>query len=397
MRIAVVGGGIVGLSIGLACLEKKLGTVRIFEKEAEPGLHASRRNSGVLHSGIYYDSESLKARFSIEGNDELRRLCHNAGIPIMESGKLILSQNNESEKLLAKLMERSVANGVQAERRPKSDLNSIEPNAITYESFIHVKNTAVSDPVGVFEHLKKRFEVLGGEWSLNYNVQKIENYDSKNPCINGKKYDIVINSAGGHSVALAKSLGAGLNFFTTPFLGLYWGVDAANLPLRIPLYPTPHPIHPFLGIHLTPTIKGLTKIGPTAIPVLGKEQYSFFQGFSWQDLAESLVALSRIGMGSKHSLFQMIGSEFPKFARSFMVSEAAKLHSSVARVKGWKALPGGVRAQLVTREGHLVQDFVVERKDNVVHVLNAVSPGWTSAIPFGRWVVENYVERIGGH
>lgn len=392
MRVAIVGGGIVGLSIGLACLEKKLGTVTIFEKETEPGLHASRRNSGVLHSGIYYDSDSLKARFSIEGNEELRRLCHNAGIPILESGKLILSQNYESEKFLTKLMERSVANGVNAERKPKRELSSIEPNAITYESFIHVKSTAVSDPVGVFEVLQRRFEELGGKWSLNNHVEKVENYESNSPCINGQRYSILINAAGGNSVSLAKSMGAGLNFYTTPFLGLYWGVNAIDLPLRMPIYPTPHPINPFLGVHLTPTIKGLTKIGPTAIPVLGIEQYSLFQGFNWHNLIESVSALSRIGMGSKHSLLKMIGSEVPKFARSFMVSEASKLHSTVGRVKGWKALPGGIRAQLVTREGQLVQDFIVERKENVVHVLNAVSPGWTSAIPFGRWVVEKYIE-----
>jgi len=396
LRIAVIGGGIVGLSIGLACLDKRIGQVKIFEKESAPGTHASSRNSGVLHSGIYYDSDSLKARFSVQGNEDLRRLCYDSGIPILETGKLIVSQNAESENYLGRLIERSIANGVEAERRPKKELSEFEKNAITHESFVFVKRTAVSDPIKVFAELRKRFEVGGGAWATSSHVSAVGDYEGQKPVVNGEKFDMVVNAAGAHSVSLAKSMGVGTDFYTTPFLGLYWGVDSSSLPVQIPIYPTPHPVNPFLGVHLTPTLKGLTKIGPTAIPVLGKEQYSLTRGFKWSDLLESGAALTRVGLGSRHSLTKMVSNELPKFVRAFMVSEAAKLHSSVASVKGWRPLPGGIRAQLVHRNGALVQDFIVERQGNVVHVLNAVSPGWTSALPFGRWVVENYVQSQRG-
>jgi L-2-hydroxyglutarate oxidase LhgO len=144
-------------------------------------------------------------------------------------------------------------------------------------------------------------------------------------------------------------------------------------------------------VHLTPTVSGLTKIGPTAIPVLGREQYTLFSAFKPSDSLESVRALSRIALGKKHSLVSMIASELPKFIRSNMVREAVQLFDGVGKVRGWQAVPGGIRAQLVNAEGELVQDFMVEKSDGIVHVLNAVSPGWTSALPFGRWIVDNFV------
>jgi L-2-hydroxyglutarate oxidase LhgO len=150
-------------------------------------------------------------------------------------------------------------------------------------------------------------------------------------------------------------------------------------------------MNPFLGVHLTPTPYGHTKIGPSAIPVLGKEQYRWNEGFSLLDLAESSRAYTRIALGRSHSLKQMIKNELPKFFLATMLKEANKLFSGVASVQEWKAIPGGIRAQLVDKNGTLVQDFVLEKTSTSVHVLNAVSPGWTSAIPFGRWIVEEHI------
>jgi (S)-2-hydroxyglutarate dehydrogenase len=392
MRYAVVGGGIVGLSIAIAILERKLGAVTIFDKETNLGLHASTRNSGVIHSGIYYSSDSLKAKFSRAGNEEIKKLCHDNGLRLQEKGKLILSQNLESENQLSVLETRGVANGVPFERLERKELNRFALGARTHDTFIRVLSTAVANPHEVFGVLHKKFLSLGGAVQLVSKVRIDHPDEELNHSINGSKFDYLINAAGAGAVELARPFGLGLDYLVTPFLGVYWGVESSKLPLSLPLYPTPHPINPFLGVHITPTPFGYTKIGPSAIPVLGKEQYRWNQGFSMSDLAESTRAYMRIALGRSHSLTQMIRTEIPKFSLATMVKEASQLLPNVAPIKDWKATPGGIRAQIVDRDGTLIQDFLVEQTKNSLHVLNAVSPGWTSAIPFGRWIVDAYID-----
>lgn len=380
-----------GLSIAIAILEKRLGDVTIFDKEIDLGLHASTRNSGVIHSGIYYSSDSLKTKFSVAGNYEIKKLCRDNGLHLQETGKLILSQNLESENQLSALESRGLANGVPLQRLEKEELDRFAPGARTHETFIRVLSTAVANPNEVFMTLRRKYLSMGGEVELVSKVKITHPDEERSYSINGSRFDYLINAAGAGAVELARPFGVGLDYLVTPFLGVYWGVESRKLPLSLPLYPTPHPINPFLGVHLTPTPYGYTKIGPSAIPVFGKEQYRWNQGFSLSDLLESTRAYTRIALGRSHSLTQMIRSELPKFSLATMVKEATQLFPSVEAIKGWKPIPGGIRAQLVDRDGALLQDFVVGKTKNSLHVLNAVSPGWTSAIPFGRWIVDEHL------
>lgn len=391
MRFAVVGGGIVGLSIAIAVLERKLGSVTIFDKEPNLGSHASTRNSGVIHSGIYYSSDSLKAKFSVLGNEEIKKLCRDNGLQLQETGKLILSQNETSERQLDTLVERGLANGVPLRRLEKKELSSFAPGALTHDSFIHVQSTAVANPKEVFSALLEKYILLGGTVQHSNKVVFRDTAETGKIRVNSQEFDYLINAAGAGAVEVAKPFGIGLEYLVTPFLGVYWGVETEKLPLSMPLYPTPHPINPFLGVHLTPTPYGYTKIGPSAIPVFGKEQYTWNKGFSARDAVESSRAYARIALGKSHSLTQMIKSEAPKFFLRTMIDEAQTLLPKVSDVRNWKPLPGGVRAQLVDKNGKLVEDFVVKKGRNSTHILNAVSPGWTSAIPFGRWVVDEQI------
>jgi L-2-hydroxyglutarate oxidase LhgO len=391
MRFAVVGGGIVGLSIAIAVLERKLGSVTIFDKESHLGSHASTRNSGVIHSGIYYSSDSLKAKFSVLGNEEIKKLCRDKGLQLQETGKLILSQNETSERQLDTLVERGLANGVPLRRLDKKELSSFAPGALTYDSFIHVQSTAVANPKEVFSALLEKYILLGGTVHHSKKIVFRDPAETGKIRVNNQGFDYLINAAGAGAVEVAKPFGVGLEYLVTPFLGVYWGVETEKLPLAMPLYPTPHPINPFLGVHLTPTPYGYTKIGPSAIPVFGKEQYTWSRGFSARDAVESSRAYARIALGKAHSLTQMIKSEAPKFFLRTMIDEAQTLLPKVADVRNWKPLPGGIRAQLVDKKGKLIEDFVVEKGHNSIHILNAVSPGWTSAIPFGSWVVDEQI------
>lgn len=387
MRVAVVGGGVVGLSVGLAAIERGA-QVTIFEKDASAGSHASSRNSGVLHSGIYYHSDSLKASFSVQGNQEIRRLCRDNEINLIDKGKIILSRDQEAEDYLDVLESRAINNEVAYERYDKSHLVNFEPLAKTQSSFLWVKSTAVGSPKDIFEVLSRKFLESGGKLVTGKRISLQSDFEA---LFGRYGFEIVVNAAGSQAVRLARASGLRTKYLTAPFLGLYWGVPKSELSISMPIYPTPHQLNPFLGVHLTPTISGVIKIGPSAIPVFGLEQYEAFSGFRIGDSIESSRAMLRIALGKNHSFGSMIREEIPKFRRSKMIREASELHGGVKKEMPWRAIPGGIRAQLVDQKGKLVDDFVVEKQDKIVHILNAVSPGWTSALPFGRWVVKNYV------
>jgi L-2-hydroxyglutarate oxidase LhgO len=168
-----------------------------------------------------------------------------------------------------------------------------------------------------------------------------------------------------------------------------------KLPLRRLVYPVPHPVNPFLGVHFTLTVDRKVKIGPTAIPIFGREQYSPFQGWSISDSLEAVRASFALVRGDAHDFSQIIKNELPKLIQANLVKEAGTLVPSALSAKGWQKKRPGIRSQLVElRSGKLEQDFVVEVCDNSVHVLNAVSTGWTSSIPFGRWIAQEKIFRL---
>ena len=174
-----------------------------------------------------------------------------------------------------------------------------------------------------------------------------------------------------------------------PFLGVYRTTNLKYLPIKTLVYPVPHVVNPFLGVHLTMTLNGEVKIGPTAIPLLGREQYSWNSRVPGSDLIDTLKSAISIAGGKKHSLRQLITSDVLKLRLSNLIEDASTLVPDTATVKSWKIKPPGIRAQLVNREtGELVQDFIVETHGNATHVLNAVSPAWTSSIPFGKYVAD---------
>ena len=152
-----------------------------------------------------------------------------------------------------------------------------------------------------------------------------------------------------------------------------------------------HPINPFLGVHFTLTVDHKVKIGPTAIPISGREQYSFTEGWSASDIGQALKGINSLIRGNSHDLRAILKTEWPKIIQSRLVKESTELVPTADHVKKWLRKPPGIRAQLVhLPSGKLEQDFVVRSEVNSTHILNAVSPGWTSAIPFGRWIVEEF-------
>jgi L-2-hydroxyglutarate oxidase len=389
--VLIIGGGVVGLATGIAILENKpTFKIIIAEKEPRLALHASGRNSGVLHAGFYYSPDSLKAKFCRDGNRELRILANKYDIPVREVGKVVVVRNDDENSRLETLFERGIKNGVDLEILDASELNTYEPLAITHERFLWSPTTAVSDPNAIIQAMRQEFELLGG--SIQYET-KISLKEVNNEIVDAShQFDAtqIINAAGAQADRISRAVGVGTEYAMLPFMGVYRATEENYLPLQRLVYPVPHPINPFLGVHFTLTIDRKVKIGPTAIPIAGREQYSLLSGWSGSDIAQSLKGMSSLIRGDAHDFRAIIKTEWPKIIQQFLVKESLGLVPTANQVKEWHKKPPGIRAQLVhLPTGKLEQDFVVENKFNSTHILNAVSPGWTSAIPFGRFVATN--------
>ena len=391
--VVIIGGGVVGLAIGTAILESKPELkVIIAEKEKGLSFHASGRNSGVLHAGFYYSPESLKARFCREGNRELRNLANKYSIPVRDVGKVVVTRDESEVARLENLYQRGVANGVELEVMDEGDLKKLEPLAITHEKFLWSPTTGVSDSKAIVDAMRQEFLSRGGEIHYDSRVELVISEGEvldKNDQYSAKHF---VNAAGAQADRISRAVGVGTEYAMLPFMGVYRATEEKNLPLQRLVYPVPHPINPFLGVHFTLTVDHKVKIGPTAIPIAGREQYSIAKGWSVSDIGQALKGMTSLIRGESHNFGAILKAEWPKIIESLLVRESTELVPTANTVKDWHRKPPGIRAQLVhLPTGKLEQDFVVRQQLNSTHVLNAVSPGWTSAIPFGRWVATEQI------
>jgi L-2-hydroxyglutarate oxidase LhgO len=389
----IIGAGIVGISLGLAILERNPNRkVLIVEKEERAGVHASGRNSGVLHAGFYYSPDSLKAKFCRLGNLELRKFCKENNLQILETGKVVVCQDGQDVQRLEELYRRGVANGVNIEMLDSRDLEKIEPAAQTFNKFIWSPTSAVGSPKDVINKLADKFTQSGGRFSFNTQVKLAE---KGNEVLVLTKYETysaksIINSAGAYAAELAKQVNVGTEYVCLPFLGAYKRSKLLSVNPKRLVYPVPNPINPFLGVHTTLTLNNEIKIGPTAFPVIGKEQYKLTDGFNLKEFVEFFNASSALFKSESVDLLGLAKEEALKFFEKPLLRRTRKLSNSIDSNNSWVKYPSGIRAQIInTKTKTIEMDYIVKADKNVVHVLNAVSPGWTSSIPFAHWVVEN--------
>ena len=388
--VTIIGAGVIGLSIGSALLESnpKL-RVLVVEKESNLGFHASGRNSGVIHAGFYYSPESLKAKFCRDGNQELRKLCIRNNISILETGKVVVTQNQEEESRLETLFERGIENGVELEMHEAAKLPSFEPQAVTLNRFLWSPTTAVSDPHAVLIAMAKEFEIRGGKIEYGHNVSLAESGNEIHINVVDYEARFYVNASGAQSDRISRAVGVGLDYAMLPFMGVYRATPNDVFGLKTLVYPVPHPINPFLGVHFTLTTDGKVKIGPTAIPISGREQYTLATGWSVSDIYQALKGAKSLVLGDSHDVLKIVRSEWPKIIQKEIVKQASQLVPNASNLENWQKKPPGIRSQLVyLPTGKLEQDFKIITKLNSLHVLNAVSPGWTSSIPFGRYIAD---------
>jgi (S)-2-hydroxyglutarate dehydrogenase len=369
----IVGGGVIGVSTALELRRRHPhARITIFEKERRVGEHASGRNSGILHAGFYYSSGSLKARFTREGNAALTAYCDQKKIAINKCGKLVVATDERERAELRRLYENGIANGVRLEWISADDARRIEPRVRTESDVIFSPTTASVDPRQIMAALARDAADAGIEIIT---ARRFRRQDA----------GFVINAAGLYADEIAHEYGVGERYSILPFRGSY--LLSNDHSIRTHIYPVPDPRFPFLGVHFTVTADGHVKIGPTALPVLWREQYGGLQNFKLGELFGTTANLARFMTDT--SVIPFAWSELRKQSRNRMVALASRLATGVERKHFTTFGATGIRAQLFDRKTRRLQmDFVVEPGPRSVHVLNAVSPGFTCAFPFAAYVAD---------
>jgi len=394
--VLVVGGGIVGLAIARELKRRRpKDRIALLEKEEAAGLHASGRNSGVLHAGFYYDKESLKARFCRDGNRELRDYIASRGLPLQASGKLVVASSEAELPGLDELLRRGQANGVPLESVTQAEARKLEPRVKTAVRALFSPTTASADPEQVTQAMAKDAALEGIE--IRYGV-RVTGGAPGGVSTSAGRFDAgyVVNAAGLYADRLAHAFGFGTRYTILPFKGLYLKSSEPPGSLRTHVYPVPDPAYPFLGVHFTVTVDGHTKIGPTAMPAFWREDYGGLANFKLDELLEVAGRGAALMLSASFDFRGLAFRELRKRFRSHLVSQAARLLDGV-RLEDYHVWgkPGN-RAQLLDIANRkLVMDFVLEGDARSLHVLNAVSPAWTCALPFARHVADEIAARGG--
>lgn len=387
-EVAVIGGGVVGLALAREILLRHpRRTVVVLDKEEHLAAHASGRNSGVLHAGFYYAPDSLKAQLTRRGNVLLHQFCAEHGVPVRTCGKVVVTTDEQQLPALDRLAARGHANGVPLEVVDEEGLRGLEPLARTVQRALWSPTTSVSSPVGVVEALAADVQRRGGRVVLGARALGRDGsrlLTSFGPLDAGH----VVNAAGLYADTVARWYGMGDDYAMLPFKGLYWYGNWAPGRLQRHVYPVPDPRNPFLGVHLTVTVDGRAKIGPTAIPALWREDYGGVGGLAPREVADIARRYPAFLRSPHHDVPGLIRTELPKYSRRHLVRQAQALVPSVEERDFREKGRTGVRAQLFhlpTRT--LEMDFVVRGDERSTHVLNAVSPAWTSALAVAEHVV----------
>ena len=360
--VAVIGGGIVGLALADAWLQRQPdATVIVHDKERQLAAHASGRNSGVLHAGFYYAPDSLKARLTREGNQLLRAFCAERGVSVRPTGKVVVITSDAQLTSLLELHRRGIANGVDVELVDESRLAELEPLARTAGRALWSPTTAVANPVAVVDALAERVRERGGQVLLGSEVVAAGPGWVRTATSERVNVGHVINAAGLHADTVARWFGYGNEYRMLPFKGLYWYGTWEPGRLQRHVYPVPDPRNPFLGVHLTVTADGRAKIGPTAIPALWREDYGHMHGFSASEAMRVASLYPGFLMSRHHDVPALLRSELPKYSRRHLIAQAtAMVPSATPESFTIKGRPG-VRAQLLHKPtGRLEMDFIVQ-------------------------------------
>jgi (S)-2-hydroxyglutarate dehydrogenase len=390
----IIGGGVVGLSIARDLKYRFPGSkIAVLEKEQDVAYHGSGRNSGVLHAGFYYSADTLKARFTRDGNRQMREYCYANNLKINECKKVVVAKNESELPALFELEKRGKANGVEVQIIDEKQLFSIDPNVKTFKYALYSPATATVDPVEVTVAIKNELISNGVEIFFGEGYKsRMEGNSIKTSLGRNLSATKIINTAGLYADKVAGDFGYSEKYTIIPFKGVYLKYHGNEIPVTTNVYPVPNLKNPWLGVHFTVTVDGTVKIGPTSTPAFWRENYQGFDRFNPAEMAGILSWEASLFLRNSFGFRNIALEEIRKYNRKYFAGLARELVKEID-VKGFNEWGRpGIRAQLLNKETReLIMDFVVEGDNDSIHVLNAVSPAFTCCFPFAAWVVSHYV------
>ena len=396
--VVVVGGGIIGLATAMKLKAEKYPRwrVAVVEKDSELAGHQTGHNSGVIHSGIYYRSDSQKARFCVSGVKSLLQFCDENEIEYDQCGKVIVATNESEVGRLQNLHERGLANGVEGlEMIGPERLKELEPHVAGVRA-LWAPSTGIINYRNVAWVYAMRFQQAGGDVFTNAPVHRINRYqdglvlETSNGALRAKH---LINCAGLYADRVARMMGENVDVRIIPFRGEYYTLRPESQHLVSGLvYPVPDPRFPFLGVHYTRNIHGQVEAGPNAVLALKREGYrkkdvdlaELWETLTYPGFWKMSMRYWRMGLGELHR----------SYSKKVFVRDLQRL---IPEIRDADLAPGGagVRAQAVSRSGALLDDFSIIRGREAVHVLNAPSPGATSSLAIGDYIAELAAQAFG--
>ncbi|MFT5387888.1 MAG: L-2-hydroxyglutarate oxidase [Candidatus Omnitrophota bacterium] len=388
----IIGAGIVGLTIAKRINElSPIKKILIIDKESTEAFHASSRNSGVLHAGFYYTADSLKAKFTVDGNNAMRKYCADKNIPINTCGKLVVATNEAERVQLHDLHKRGVRNGSNVSIISEAQALAIEPNVITHKEALFSPDTASVAPKVVCQKIKEELVACGVTFLFDtaYKSHKLKTITTTQGDFT---YDQMINCAGLYADKIARDFGFSQKYTIIPFKGLYLKYTKNKTDIKTNIYPVPNLKYPFLGVHFTKTVTNEIKIGPTAIPAFWRENYDGFDNFKFSELASIMWEEAKLFCENASGFRDLAFEEAKKYKKSYFIKLAQDMVRDIDPAGFTTFTKPGIRAQLLDLKNRtLVQDFLIEADNKTIHVLNAVSPAFTCSFPFAEHIVENYL------
>ena len=385
-QVLIVGAGVIGLTIARELVNRGIGDILIIEKERSVGLHASGRNSGVLHAGMYYTPDTLKAKYCVEGNRLMKEFCRERGLTLNETGKVILAKSPSEVEALHELKRRADLCGARAFLIDSQRLKELEPYAVTADNeALFSPDTAVIRPIEVLKTLETEltqstkvticyetaFRGLSGDCQAQTSREVIQ-------------FEKFVNAAGSYADHIAHQFGLAKEYKILPFKGTYHRLaDDRTFLVRGNIYPVPDLRTPFLGVHFTKTVDGEVLVGPTAMPAFGRENYGFFEGWGWETL---LILFRDTILLFKNDAFRQVAMTEPKkYLKRFVLNEARRLLPELSLHDLAETEHVGMRPQLIHWPSKtLVMDFIMLSSKNSLHVLNPVSPAFTTSFAFAK-------------
>lgn len=387
--ILICGAGVVGLALARDMVTAGHSNILVIDKEPEVGRHASGRNSGVLHAGIYYAPGSLRAVSCLKGNLRMKEYCREHGLPLLETGKVIVARDEDELPTLRELYARATQNGAKVELIDDAQLAEIEPNAKSAGQALYSHYTAVVDPKAIIKSFQKELEASGKvRFRFDTRFAGLKEETGRGLVVRTTNGDIAcgffVNAAGAYGDVVAHAFGLGRKYQLIPFKGIYKKLKPEKAhTIRGSIYPVPNIKNPFLGVHFTRGVHGDVYLGPTAIPALGRENYGLLSGI---DAEAPSILLRDALLFFRNKKFREVALEEPrKYSFRYFFNDARKLVKELSPGDIEASPKAGIRPQLVDVEkNELVMDFVIEGTDRSVHVLNSISPAFTSSLFFSE-------------